>query len=238
MNMNEFLNTLLSTENPVLPSPTAMRVALHLVWAIVLGSGTLLMAGKLARPYRLGLSFLVMAWTLVPSNASPAYWLGLAFQTPSLTSAVICLTWFLSCARREAEPGIPMAPPLARRLTMLGATGFVLGWVLLLDTLAWLPVSVYAWGFGSAALGAVAVFATLLWVDAGTAGVNRMAPGLVGPLLMLCVLTLFVLTRLPTGNVWDALIDPWLWLVLQVGWLISAARRWLTVTSSLPATRA
>ena len=237
MNMSAFLNTLLSTENPVLPSPTAMRVALHLVWAIVLGSGTLLMAGKLARPYRLGLSFLVMAWTLVPSNASPAYWLGLAFQTPSLTSAVICLTWFLSCARREAEPGIPMAPPLARRLTMLGATGFVLGWVLLLDTLAWLPVSVYAWGFGSAALGAVAVFATLLWVDAGTAGVNRMAPGLVGPLLMLCVLILFVLTRLPTGNLWDALIDPWLWAALQVGWLISVARRWLA-GKRLPATRA
>lgn len=237
MNMSVFLNTLLSTETPVLPSPTAMRVALHLVWAVVLGSGTLLMAGKLARPYRLGLSFLVMAWTLVPGNASPAYWLGLAFQTPSLTSAVICLAWFLSCARREAGPGIPMAPPLARRLTMLGVTGVVLGWVLLLDTLAWLPVSVYAWGFGSAALGAVAVFVTLLWV-AGTAGVHRMAPGLVGPLLMLCVLPLFVLTRLPTGNVWDALIDPWLWIALQVGWLISAARRWLVATRSLPATRA
>ena len=238
MNMNEFLNTLLSTENPVLPSPTAMRVALHLMWAIVLGSGALLMAGKLARPYPLGLSFLVMAWTLVPGSASPAYWLGLAFQTPSLTSAVICLAWFLSCARREAVPGIPMASPLARRLTMLGATGVVLGWVLLLDTLAWLHVSVYAWGFGSAALGAVAVFVTLLWVVSGTAGVNRMAPGLVGPLLMLCVLTLFVLTRLPTGNLWDALIDPWLWVALQLGWLISAVHRWRTATRSLPATRA
>jgi hypothetical protein len=238
MNMNAFFNTLLSTENAVLPSPTAMRVALPLVWAIVLGSGILLMAGKLARPYRLGLSFMVMAWTLVPGSASPAYWLGLAFQTPSLTSAVICLTWFLSCARREAEPGIPMAPPLARRLTMLGATGVVLGWVLLLDTLAWLPVSVYAWGFGSATLGAVAVVATLLWVLSDTAGANRRVPGLVGPVLMLCVLILFVLTRLPTGNLWDALIDPWLWVALQVGWLISAVRRWRTTTRSLPATRA
>lgn len=239
MNMSAFLSTLLSTENPVLPSPTAMRVALHLVWAIVLGSGAMLIAGKLAHSYRLGLSFLVMAWTLVPGNASPAYWLGLAFQTPSLTSAVICLTWVLSCARREAGSGVSMAPPLARRLTMLGTIGVVLGWVLLLDTLAWLPVSVsvYAWGFGSAALGAVAVFITLLWVVAGTAGANRMAPGFVGPVLMLCVLTLFVLTRLPTGNLWDALIDPWLWIALQVGWLISAARRWLAWKRPL-ATRA
>lgn len=237
MNMSAFLNTLLSTENPVLPSPTAMRVALHLVWAIVLGSGVMLMAGKLARPYQLGLSFMVMAWALVPGSASPAYWLGLAFQTPSLTSAVICLVWFLSCARREAGPGVSMALPLARRLIMLGAIGVVLGWVLLLDTLAWLPVSVYAWGFGSAALGAVAVFATLLWVVSGTAGANRRAPGLVGLVLVLGVLTLFVLTRLPTGNVWDALIDPWLWAALQVGWLISVARRWL-VGKRLPATRA
>jgi hypothetical protein len=26
---------------------------------------------------------------------------------------------------------------------------------------------------------------------------------------------LFVLLRLPTGNVWDAVLDPWLWLGLH-----------------------
>lgn len=237
MDMSAFLNILLSTENPVLPSPTAMRVALHVGWAIVLGSGLMLVVGKLSRPYQLGLSFLLMAWTLVPGIISPAYWLGLAFQTPSLTSALICLAWFLNRARREAGSEIRLTSPWTRSLPLLGAVGVVLGWVMLLDTLAWLPVSVYAWGFGSAALGGVVVFAALFWVFSGTTGANRWAPALIGPVLMLSVLTLFVVTRLPTGNVWDALIDPWLWVALQVGWIISAVRR-LRAGKRPPATRA
>lgn len=238
MAMNAFLNTLLSTQNAVLSDPAVMRVALHGGWAIVLGSGALLLAYKLARPYRLGLSFLLMSWTLVPGSASPAYWLGLAFQTPSLTSAVICLGWFLSHARREQGGAVPMVNGPINALKILAGIGVVLGWVLLLDTLALLPVSFYAWGFSSATFGAVAMLATLLWVVWGAGGADRRAPGLVGPLLILCVLTLFVLTRLPTGNVWDALIDPWLWGALQLGWLISAARRLLAGKHSPPATRA
>jgi hypothetical protein len=38
-------------------------------------------------------------------------------------------------------------------------------------------------------------------------------------------LALFVLLRLPTGNVWDALLDPWLWLLLQADWLQRRVRR-------------
>jgi hypothetical protein len=30
------------------------------------------------------------------------------------------------------------------------------------------------------------------------------------------VLAVFVLLRLPTGNLWDALLDPWLWVALHV----------------------
>jgi hypothetical protein len=39
-------------------------------------------------------------------------------------------------------------------------------------------------------------------------------------------LLLFAATRLPTGNVWDALIDLWLWLFLNGVLLRSAYRRW------------
>ena len=225
MDINSFLTTLVATDNPLLPSPTAMRVALHGVWALVLGCGVLLGTGKLSRPYRLGSSLLVMAWTLMPGSASPAYWLGLAFQTPSLMSAVICLAWFLDRARRKDSGGVRVAVPHVPALKILVTAGIGLGWVQLLDTLAWFPVPVYTWGFSSAAFGAVAVLVTLLWVFFGAAGANRKAPGWGGLALPLAVLTLFVLTRLPTGNVWDALIDPWLWVALQVGWLISAARR-------------
>lgn len=226
MDMSVFLSTLLATDNPALPGFTVMRVSLHVEWALVLGSAVMLIGGKLARRYRWGLCLLVMAWTLFPGSASPAYWLGLAFQTPSFTSAVICLGWLISRVRREAAPENTGTPAQGGRLPLFGAAGIVLGWVLLLDTLAWWPVSVYAWGFGSAALALVAVVAMLFWAMSGKADRQRLVPGLTGPVLLLTVLTLFVLTRLPTGNVWDALMDPCLWVALQVGWVVSALRRW------------
>jgi hypothetical protein len=38
----------------------------------------------------------------------------------------------------------------------------------------------------------------------------------------------FVSLRLPTGNLWDALLDPWLWLLLHAILLrrILSKRRW------------
>jgi hypothetical protein len=105
--------------------------------------------------------------------------------------------------------------------------------VLLLDTLAWFSVSVYAWGFSSAAVAVLLVTATLVWLVWGSKQLS-----LKGPMLVLGVLTLFVCTRLPTGNVWDALIDPWLWVALQVGWLISAVRRLKRRKLSAPTTLA
>ena len=231
MDLPSFLTTLVSTGNPVLPGPLAMRLALHLVWAIVLGAAVWLLTGKLSRPYQLGLSVLLMLWTLVPGSASPAYWLGLAFQTPSLTSGLIGLFWLLKQLRRAPQGGVPMQNAPLDGLNILAGLGVLMGWVLLLDTLAWLPVSVYAWGFSSAAVGAVALLSVLVWAVWGTKGRRLHVP-----VLMLCVLTLFVLTRLPTGNVWDALIDPWLWGGLQVGWLVSAVRRAKRRPHSSPAT--
>jgi hypothetical protein len=226
--MNDFLNTLLSSGVPLLPGATVMRVALYLAWAVVLGCAAMGVAGRWSRRHQWALGALVMAWTLTPGSASPAHWLGLAFQTPSLASVGICLVW---CSNRAWQGAGFAGPPAASRFDapkILGAAAVVLGWVLLLDTLAWLPVSVYAWGFSSAALGAVAVLLTLLWVLSGSGG----------PVLMLGVLALFVLTRLPTGNVWDALLDPWLWGALQAGWLIGAVRRRRMARRLSPATRA
>ena len=82
MDMNSVLQTLASN-SPLLPSPTATKIALYGAWAMVLGCGTLLLAKRLPRTYQLGLAWGVMAWTIVPGVTSPAYWLGLAFQTPS-----------------------------------------------------------------------------------------------------------------------------------------------------------
>jgi hypothetical protein len=227
MDISTFSTILFSAENPVLPSATVVRLALHGAWAIVLGSAVIRTTDKLPRPYRLGLVFFVMLWTLVPGSASPAYWLGLAFQTPSLMSTVICLAWVFNRVRSEQNLTFLMARSQARAIKIMTMFGVVLGWVLLLDTLAWLPLSVYAWGFSSAAFGAVAVLASLLWLIMRSAG----------SVLPLIVLALFVLSRLPTGNVWDALLDPWLWVALQAGWLVNVARRLMEAGPWPPATR-
>jgi hypothetical protein len=96
----------------------------------------------------------------------------------------------------------------------------VLGWLLLLDTFAVWPVSLYALGSSPAALAVVALVACLPWLLAGPRQSARNASFLLGGVLLLQVLL-----RLPTGNLWDALLDPWLWIVLQLDWLQRGLRR-------------
>jgi hypothetical protein len=215
MDASVFSRLLFSTETPLLPGATGMWLAMHAGWAIVLGGGVLLFTGKLAPGYRWSLSLLMMVWTLMPGIASPAYWLGLAFQSPSLMSLAVCPGWVLQRARqRRGLPDLFKQSDL-RALNVLLALGIVLGWLLFLDTMAWLPGSLYAWGFGANAFAATLAVAALLWLALGST-VSA---------LPLAVLTLFALSRLPTGNVWDVLLDPWLWLALQARWLLSVARR-------------
>lgn len=226
MGMNDFLTLVWATDNPVLPHPLALQLALHGVWAVLLGSATLWLAERFSRPYRWGAAGLVLLWTLLPGEISPAFWLGLAFQTPSVMSVLLCLGWLWRAHRQAPQAaGHAVSRPA---WPWLAAMGIVLGWVLLLDTLAWWPLSVYAWGFSPALLGVVALSAAFLW---GISGQTVFA-------LPLGVLACFVLTRLPTGNVWDALLDPWLWVALQGGWLLSGLRRWRAARQVPPATRA
>lgn len=239
MDPSAFLNILLSTQSPLLPGPVAMRLALHAAWGIVLGSGVMLLANKFAPRYRWGLSTLMLMWTLLPGALSPTHWLGLAFQTPSWPSVLICLAWLVRSARPAEQLKVHEVVALrARNLLTLAA--ILLGWVLLLDTLAWLPVSLYSWGFSPLAVAGVALFATLFWAVFGVqddASEVRRAGQRWLPALPLLVLALFVMTRLPSGNLWDALIDPWLWLLLQFGSFFSVVRRYRAVRRLPPATR-
>jgi len=218
---------LASAEAPLLPGAAALWLVLHLGWAIVLGSGMMLISGKLAARQRWIMSLLVVLWTLLPGTASPAFWLGLAFQSPSFMSLVLCLGWLLHGVVRRQRTADLLPHWDRRALKVLLATGIALGWLLLLDTMALFPFSLYAWGFGASAFAVVLAVAALLWLIRGS----------VASALPLAVLALFALSRLPTGNVWDALLDPWLWLVLQIGWLVSAARRLSKARRLSPTTR-
>ncbi len=207
---------MLFSSTPLLPNGTMNWLALHLGWAVVLGSVVLLVSSRLLPGYRWTLASLALLWTLLPNAASPAFWLGLAFQSPSLMSVVLCANWLLRRAalRQDTSAGHTVADSWSLNFLLL--LGVLLGWGLLLDTLAWFPVSIYAWGFGSMALALVLTMATLLWLLSGS-GTSA---------LLLAVLAVFVLTRAPTGNLWDALLDPLLWFALQLGYLLSVARRY------------
>ena len=94
---------------------------------------------------------------------------------------------------------------------VLPALAVALGYVLLLDTFVVLPWQVYAWGFSPALLLGLLALSLLPWVVHGRAALAA-GPGVwIAPLSLL----LFAATRLPTGNLWDAVLDPCLWLLLQ-----------------------
>lgn len=216
-----------------MPGPAPLRIALHLTWAVVLAWLGMRVGGRLPRPYRLGLAVSLLVWTLLPGPLSPAFWLGLAFQTPSLMTLVICLGWLYALARPVTDRGPLLGPSHLRALKAAGLAGVLLGWLLLLDTFALFPFSLYAAGFSAGGPGAAALLVGLPWMVAGA----RPGWGAVCAAGWL-VLALFVLTRLPTGNLWDALIDPWLWLALQGWWLRRGVHRLKAVWRGAAATRA
>lgn len=203
------LAQLFSTEAPRLPALAVAQWWLPLGWAAVLAWLAASMGWWLGvgRAVRLGLAGLVAVWTCMPGPYAPGYWLGLAFQAPSITLAVLC---GLSLIRREVRSAaVPSGAQSAHWFLVLA--GVLLGWVLLLDTLAVFPVGLYAWGFGPAVPVMVLLAVLLPWawrrggLDAACgAGVVAFA------------MLVFVVLRLPSGNAWDALLDPWLWLGLQV----------------------
>jgi hypothetical protein len=228
MDLSSYFRLALTPGNALLPGATVTWLSLHLGWAIVLGAVTLQLASRLPTRGRWTLAGLVLLWTLLPGAASPAFWLGLAFQSPSLMSVVFCIVWLLPPPGRVPGVAALSATADSGSQKVLFLLGVVLGWVLLLDALAWFPVSIYAWGFGSAAVALALLAAALLWLLSGSRATVS----------LLAVLALFVLTRAPSGNLWDALLDPLLWLALQIGWLFNLVRRHSMARRSSPATRA
>jgi hypothetical protein len=105
-----------------------------------------------------------------------------------------------------------------------------LGYLLLLDTFAVLPLQIYAWGFSPMLLlGLLGLSLLPLIRRGGLAGA-----AVTGNWIVPTALLLFAVTRLPTGNLWDALMDPWLWAFLQ--WLLVRSLYRRLKTSVSPAT--
>ena len=167
------------------------------------------MAYMLQPHWRLAWAACVGIGSSLPGPLSPAYWLELAFASPSWTSVLLCGLWLWRQTRPQAVFSDPWSPrPINHIPIRWVLCGIGLGWVLALDTFAALPVqqSIYGWGFSPLASVVLMIGAAAAWIISA-----RWVHAL--PFL---AIALFVLTRLPSGNVWDAVSDPLLWLYLHV----------------------
>jgi hypothetical protein len=179
----------------------------RLGWTIVLATAVaalLPIALRRSRPVVFGLLLLSGALMALPEAASPAYWLVLAFQWPSCLLLALCLLKLF-----KAWPGARDIPTMPAGLAAALAVG---GAALYLDAIGLLTLGMYYWGFGPFAAPLVALAAIAGCALAAVLG--RARPH---ALAALGALALFAILRLPTGNLWDALIDPLLW-----GWAVGS----------------
>lgn len=206
-----------------LPDLVSQIVYARLAWAVVLAAAVfalLPLSWRHGRKLPLALLAGSGALMALPGAASPAWWLGLAFQYPSGLLLGCCLLKLFE--RRDGASSPAVVPPaLAVALALAGAA-------LYLDTFGLTALGYYHAGFGPGGAPLMAVLAALACAAAVVRGRGRrQALPLLGALL------LFSALRLPTGNLWDAIIDPLLW-----GWalfaLAASARRKLR---RLPALR-
>lgn len=219
MNFDALMASFLSNQQAVLPSAFTQYAGLYVAWTLVLACGAAALTRRWPLRYGWGVATVVALVTLIPGPSSPAYWLGLAFQSPSLTSVLLAVGGLIFTARVRPMNGSADTDWFGWAACAVGAG---LGWLLLLDTLAWWPVSVYAWGFSPSAIAVLALTLALGWTLLGGAQRGHTRPLVFGVLAL--VLVIFVLTRWPTGNVWDAFLDPWLWVGLQLVLLVSGLR--------------
>jgi hypothetical protein len=147
----------------------------------------------------------------MPGPYAPTHWLGLAFQSPSISTVMLCGLFLRGQFFPPRTRGGAADAAASWGRLVLAAVGVVAGWLLLLDTLAVVPVAVYAWGFSAAATGLALLVALVPWV-VGRGDAPRDTAWWLAPLVVL----LFVALRWPTGNLWDALLDPWLCVALHL----------------------
>jgi hypothetical protein len=137
--------------------------------------------------------------------------LGLAFQIPSLSAAFLALSIVLQRAsRRTPSFSRPSQSPGAWSIAW-AAMAVAMGAMLLLDTFAVFDFSIYQWGFSPMAFVFALGIALLPWLVSGRQGLRQTPVW-----TLLAALAVFLLTRWPTGNVWDAVLDPCLWLLALV----------------------
>ena len=148
----------------------------------------------------------------LPPPFSPSFWLGMSFQYPSLM-LVTLMTFYL--VGRLAYPLRITSVLSTRPAASLVALGIVLyGGVFL-----WVPIDLYAVGYGRFSAVLIATVLVLVWCRDGIASGTACAA------VALAALT-HATTRLPTGNAWDAVLDPLLFIWSAAVVVTALRRRW------------
>ena len=170
------------------------KVAWALVLVAVLSAWMPALARRRWRAVAAG--FVVLC--ALPGGWSPAWWLTLVFQYPSGLMVGLALM-ALERRRQGSAPAMLLPPAMALPLVLAGT-------VLYLDTFGVLSLGLYHGGFGPGAAlpGFLAIAACAFAIWRG----HALQPALA----LLTGLLLYALLRLPTGNLWDALLDPLLWM--------------------------
>lgn len=215
MNLPTVLWQFWGEASAALPALGWQQSWLRLGWGLVLSAVVVALLGCLGRrragvPSRavvLAASGWVCGWCLLPGAWSPAFWLGLAFQAPSLAAGAVALG-VLAASGAAGLRWVRGAQAALTQARDWAGAGALLGWVLLLDSFALWPFYLYPAGFAPGAL--VLLLACLLapWAWRGGSWQQQRA-ALTGVVVLLC----YGLTHLPSGNVWDAMLDPWLMLL-------------------------
>jgi hypothetical protein len=206
----------------ITPSLLALSVGMHLGWALTLGAGAvfLLRTTKVTNvTSRRIVALLIALLCLLPNEWSPSWWLGLAFQTPSLTLQGLCGLYLFQQLRIHPGTTTPLSDSTTASLQApwplsLLLVAIISGWVLALDTFALFDIALYAIGFTPYAVLAALFFACLLQLisaRSGHAQHTRHYRELAA--IVLIAIVVHLLVRVPTGNLWDALLDPWLWVI-------------------------
>ena len=191
-----------------LPDLASQLVYGRLAWAVVTAAALfallpLLRFAPLSRRASAALLAGIAVLFALPGEASPAWWLTLAFQYPSGLLFGCCVLKLRQHWEGEAGEAPVMTPPLAAALAVTGL-------VLYLDAMGLLTQGYYYAGFGPTAAPLLAVLGAIGCAVALVQGHARAQAG-----ALLTTILLFTLLRLPTGNLWDALLDPLLW-----GWAV------------------
>ncbi|MBB3224605.1 hypothetical protein [Pseudoduganella umbonata] len=178
----------------------ALQIAYgHVAWALVLLALLLACMPGLARRHGRALAAGFVVLCALPGAWSPSWWLTLAFQYPS--GLLVGLSLMSLERRRQGAKPRPVLPlAMALPLALAGA-------ILYLDTFGVLALGLYHGGFGTVGaplLGFAAIAACAFAIWRG----HALQPALA----LLTGLLLYALLRLPTGNLWDALLDPLLWM--------------------------